>query len=100
ETELDRSLLEAVKDPLTHLVRNAVDHGIEDSETRVAAGKPAEGTLTLRAYHEGGHVTVEVSDDGAGLDTERIAAKAVENGIVRAEQVAAMDKRDIMALVF
>ncbi|HEX8344044.1 MAG TPA: chemotaxis protein CheA [Actinoplanes sp.] len=100
ETELDRSLLEAVKDPLTHLVRNAVDHGIEEAERRVAAGKPAEGTLTLRAYHEGGHVTVEVADDGAGLDVDRIAAKAVENGIVRADQIAQMDSRDIMALVF
>ena len=100
ETELDRSLLEAVKDPLTHLVRNAVDHGIEDPETRVANGKGAEGTLTLRAYHEGGHVAVEVADDGAGLNVERIAQKAVENGIVRADQIAGMDKRDIMALVF
>jgi two-component system chemotaxis sensor kinase CheA len=100
ETELDRSLLEAVKDPLTHLVRNAVDHGIEEAERRVAAGKSAEGTLTLRAYHEGGHVTVEVADDGAGLDVDRIAAKAVENGIVRADQIAQMDRRDIMALVF
>jgi two-component system chemotaxis sensor kinase CheA len=100
ETELDRSLLEAVKDPLTHLVRNAVDHGVEDPERRVAAGKPPEGTLTLRAYHEGGHVAVEVADDGAGLDVERIAQKAVENGIVRADQIPAMDRRDIMALVF
>jgi two-component system, chemotaxis family, sensor kinase CheA len=100
ETELDRSLLEAVKDPLTHLVRNAVDHGIEERETRVANGKSPEGTLTLRAYHEGGHVAVEVADDGAGLNVERIAQKAVENGIIRAEQIAAMDRRDIMALVF
>ena len=100
ETELDRSLLEAVKDPLTHLVRNAVDHGIEDPQTRLAAGKTPEGTLTLRAYHEGGHVAVEVSDDGAGLDVERIAQKAVENGIIRADQVATMDKRDMMAMVF
>ncbi len=100
ETELDRSLLEAVKDPLTHLVRNAVDHGIEEPERRAAAGKPPEGTLTLRAYHEGGHVTVEVADDGGGLDVDRIAAKAVENGIARADQIAQMDRRDIMALVF
>jgi two-component system, chemotaxis family, sensor kinase CheA len=100
ETELDRSLLEAVKDPLTHLVRNAVDHGIEDPETRTAAGKGAEGTLTLRAYHEGGHVAVEVADDGAGLNVERIAQKAVENGLLRPEQIASMDRRDIMAMVF
>jgi two-component system chemotaxis sensor kinase CheA len=100
ETELDRSLLEAVKDPLTHLVRNAVDHGIQLPDVRIAAGKPPEGTLTLRAYHEGGHVAVEVADDGAGLDVDRIAQKAVESGIIRADQVATMDKRDIMAMVF
>src|ERR1700753_1087222 len=98
ETELDRSLLEAVKDPLTHLVRNAVDHGIEEADRRVAAGKSPEGTLTLRAYHEGGHVAVEVADDGAGMDVNRIAQKAVEKGLLRADQVATMDKRDIMAL--
>ncbi|MFG1610157.1 chemotaxis protein CheW [Actinoplanes sp. NPDC049265] len=100
ETELDRSLLEAVKDPLTHLVRNAVDHGIEEVERRTAAGKTPEGTLTLRAYHEGGHVAVEVADDGAGMDVNRIAQKAVEKGLLRADQVATMDKRDIMAMVF
>ncbi|MDT5041003.1 MAG: two-component system, chemotaxis family, sensor kinase CheA, partial [Actinoplanes sp.] len=100
ETELDRSLLEAVKDPLTHLVRNAVDHGIQEPDARIAAGKPAEGTLTLRAYHEGGHVAVEVADDGAGIDVDRIAAKAVEKGLLGADQIAGMDKRDIMAMVF
>jgi two-component system, chemotaxis family, sensor kinase CheA len=100
ETELDRSLLEAVKDPLTHLVRNAVDHGVEEPERRLAAGKPAEGTLTLRAYHEGGHVAVEVADDGAGMDVNLIAAKAVEKGMLRADQIATMDKREIMAMVF
>jgi two-component system, chemotaxis family, sensor kinase CheA len=100
ETELDRSLLEAVKDPLTHLVRNAVDHGIEEPALRTAAGKQPEGTLTLRAYHEGGHVAVEVADDGAGLNVERIAQKAVENGMLRADQIPNMDRRDIMAMVF
>ncbi|MFI7541330.1 chemotaxis protein CheW [Actinoplanes sp. NPDC049599] len=100
ETELDRSLLEAVKDPLTHLVRNAVDHGIEEADKRVAAGKPPVGTLTLRAYHEGGHVAVDVADDGAGMDVNRIAEKAVEKGLLRPEQVATMDKREIMAMVF
>jgi two-component system chemotaxis sensor kinase CheA len=100
ETELDRSLLEAVKDPLTHLVRNAVDHGIQEPDVRIAAGKPAEGTLTLRAYHEGGHVAVEVADDGAGMDVNRIAEKAIEKGLLRADQVPTMDKRDIMAMVF
>src|SRR5690606_31476990 len=68
DTELDRSLLEAVKDPLTHLVRNAVDHGIEDPERRQAAGKSSQGVVTLRAYHSNGQVVVEISDDGAGID--------------------------------
>jgi two-component system chemotaxis sensor kinase CheA len=100
ETELDRSLLEAVKDPLTHLVRNAVDHGIEVPDDRRAKGKDPEGTLTLRAYHEGGHVIVEVCDDGAGIDPARIADVAVDRGIVTREQLALMDKSEILLLVF
>src|SRR5256886_3271538 len=100
ETELDRSLLEAVKDPLTHLVRNAVDHGIEAPEERAAAGKDPQGTLTLRAYHEGGHVTVEVADDGAGIDVPRVAQTAVDRGLISANQVAQMSQREIMMLVF
>nr|BFE65524.1 hypothetical protein GCM10020063_100500 [Dactylosporangium thailandense] len=100
ETELDRSLLEAVKDPLTHLVRNAVDHGIETPADRIAAGKPAEGTLTLRAYHEGGHVIVEVRDDGSGIDPDKIARIGVEKGIVSRDQLATMDRREILGLVF
>ncbi|GGK17908.1 chemotaxis protein CheA [Pilimelia terevasa] len=100
ETELDRSLLEAVKDPLTHLVRNAVDHGIESPEQRVAAGKSAEGTLTLKAYHESGHVTVEVIDDGAGIDVEKVRAKAVERGILAAAEAARMEPREVMMQVF
>src|SRR4029453_11812111 len=98
DTELDRSLLEAVKDPLTHLVRNAVDHGIQDPAIRIAAGKPPEGTLTVRAYHEGGHVAIEVADDGAGLDVERIAQKAVDSGVLRAEDLSTMGDRGILPL--
>jgi two-component system chemotaxis sensor kinase CheA len=100
ETELDRSLLEAVKDPLTHLVRNAVDHGIETPQERLDRGKNPEGTLTLRAFHESGHVTVEISDDGAGIDLERVAQIAIARGVVPADQLAKMDPRDIMMLVF
>ncbi|WP_018685573.1 chemotaxis protein CheA [Actinokineospora enzanensis] len=100
ETELDRSLLEAVKDPLTHLVRNAVDHGLEAPEDRVKAGKPAEGTLTLRAYHEHGHVVVEVADDGKGVDPKLIGATAVKRGLLTETQVAAMDPDDVLRLVF
>ena len=77
ETELDRSLLEAIKDPLTHIVRNSVDHGIETPEQRVARGKRPEGHLKLRACHEGGQVLVEISDDGAGIDTARVKSKAI-----------------------
>jgi two-component system chemotaxis sensor kinase CheA len=100
ETELDRSLLEAVKDPLTHLVRNAVDHGIEAAADRIAAGKPAEGVLTLRAYHEGGHVIVEVADDGKGMDPNRIAEVAIKRGLLTRDQVAHMERREILNLVF
>ncbi|HEY0950774.1 chemotaxis protein CheA [Nocardioides sp.] len=100
ETELDRSLLESVKDPLTHLVRNAVDHGLESAEDRVAAGKPREGVLTLRAYHEGGQVVVEVCDDGAGIDPDRIAEKAQASGVRTAAQLAQMTSADILQLIF
>lgn len=100
DTELDRSLLESVKDPLTHLVRNAVDHGIESPAVRVASGKPSTGVLTLRAYHAGGQVMVEVRDDGAGIDPQKVAAKAIERGLKTAEQLDAMATSDILNLVF
>jgi two-component system chemotaxis sensor kinase CheA len=100
ETELDRSLLESVKDPLTHLVRNAVDHGLETPEGRRAAGKPAEGVLTLRAYHEGGQVVVEVCDDGAGIDADKIAEKALASGLRTSAQLAQMSSADILQLIF
>lgn len=100
DTELDRALLEAIKDPLTHLVRNAVDHGIEPAQDRVAAGKPAEGVLSLLAYHNSGQVVIEVRDDGAGIAADRIAAKAVERGLRTADQVAAMRPNDLLNLIF
>jgi len=100
ETELDRSVLEAIKDPLTHLVRNAVDHGIEAPEIRTAAGKPAEGVLRLRAYHEAGQVHLEIIDDGAGIDPQRIAAKAIERGLVSQGQLSTMTTREIMHMIF
>ncbi|WP_421732375.1 chemotaxis protein CheA [Cellulomonas sp.] len=100
DTELDRSLLEAVKDPLTHLVRNAVDHGIEPSDVRVAAGKAPRGVLSLRAYHAGGQVVVEVADDGQGIDPERVAAKAVEKGLRTADQLAAVSHAELLQLLF
>ncbi|MBI9114593.1 chemotaxis protein CheA [Sanguibacter suaedae] len=100
DTELDRSLLESVKDPLTHLVRNAIDHGIESPAERVAAGKSSTGVLTLRAYHAGGQVMVEVRDDGAGIDPHKVAAKALERGLKTTEQLDAMSTGDLLNLLF
>lgn len=100
DTELDRSLLEAVKDPLTHLVRNAVDHGIEAAEDRVAAGKATKGVLALRAYHASGQVVVEVADDGRGIDPEKIGAKAVQKGLRTADQVTTMGQAELLQLLF
>ncbi len=100
ETELDKTIIEAIKDPLTHLVRNAVDHGIEVPEVRRAAGKPAEGRLLLRAFHEGGQVNIEITDDGAGLDYEKIRDKAVEKALVSADQAARMTEREIANLIW
>ena len=99
ETELDKTLIEAIKDPLTHLVRNSVDHGIERPEVRQAAGKNPEGTLSLRAFHEGGQVNIEITDDGAGLDQERIRNKALEKGLVTADQAGRMTEREIVNLI-
>jgi two-component system chemotaxis sensor kinase CheA len=100
ETELDKTLIEAIKDPLTHIVRNSVDHGIERPEVRQAAGKDPEGRLFLRAFHEGGQVNIEISDDGAGLDQEKIRAKAIQKGLVSAEQASHMTDRELVNLVF
>jgi two-component system chemotaxis sensor kinase CheA len=100
DTELDRSVLEAIKDPLTHLVRNGIDHGIEPPDDRIAAGKPAEGTLTLRAYHEAGQVHLEIADDGKGIDPNIIGAKALERGLMTAQQLAGMSVREISQLIF
>jgi len=100
DTELDRTIIEAIKDPLTHLVRNALDHGIEASEARRRVGKDAIGCLKLRAFHEGGQVNIEVTDDGAGLDSDRIRRKAVERGLLPSEQAARLPERDVFNLIF
>jgi two-component system chemotaxis sensor kinase CheA len=100
DTELDRSLLEALKGPLTHLVRNALDHGLETPDQRLAQGKPAEGRLVLRAYHESGQVVVEISDDGRGIDIDRVGAIAVERGVVSADELRRMDPREVQGLIF
>ena len=100
ETELDKTIIEAIKDPLTHIVRNCVDHGIEPPEARTAQGKPAEGRLFLRAFHEGGQVNIEISDDGAGLNLDRIRSKALERGLITGEQAGRMGDRELAELVF
>ncbi len=100
DTELDRTLIEAIKDPLTHLVRNAVDHGIELPEIRTANGKPACGQIVLRAFHEGGLVNIELSDDGAGIDPERIRVKALERDLISRDQARAMNDQQLIQLIF
>ena len=100
DTELDRTIIEAIKDPLTHLVRNCVDHGIEAPETRKQVGKQPAGLLRLRAFHEGGQVNIEITDDGAGLNQERIRQKAIERGLVSAQQAARLVDRDIFNMIF
>ena len=100
ETELDRTILEAIKDPLTHVVRNAVDHGIETPEVRANRGKPRTGTLVLKAFHEGGQVNIEITDDGAGLKLDAIRSKAVERGLVAPERAARLSNHELAQLVF
>ena len=100
ETELDRTIVEAIKDPLVHIVRNAVDHGIERPEARIAAGKPEVGVLSMRAYHEGGQVNIEIADDGGGIDVERVKARAIEKGVVTRDAAARMSTRDLTNLIF
>ena len=100
DTELDRSLVEAIRDPLTHLVRNAVDHGIEAPDERVARGKPREGRLALRAFQESGRVTIEVSDDGGGIPVAAVRAKAVARGLVTAEAAAALPDHEALQFIF
>lgn len=100
ETELDKTIIEAIKDPLTHVVRNSVDHGVELPDVRIARGKPAEGRLLLRAYHEGGHVNIEISDDGGGINIERVKQKALDRGLVSRERLAHMSEREALNLIF
>src|SRR5205085_10886404 len=90
-TELDKSILDAIAEPLTHLVRNAIGHGLETAEERQQAGKPAKGTLRLSAYHQGNQVIVEVGDDGRGMDVQRIKTRAIELGLVSNEEAARLN---------
>ena len=100
ETELDKTIIEAIKDPLTHIVRNSVDHGIETAEVRAARNKPAEGCLTMRAFHEGGQVNIEICDDGGGIDFERVKRKALQRGLVSPEQASRMGDNEALQMIF
>ncbi len=100
DTELDRQVLEQIRDPLTHIVRNAADHGLETSDVRIKAGKSAAGRITLKAFHEGGHVIIEVSDDGRGLDLARIRAKAIAQNLATEQEIASMTDAQIQRFVF
>jgi two-component system chemotaxis sensor kinase CheA len=100
DTELDRQVLDLVKDPLTHLVRNCADHGIESPAERIAAGKPAKGMIRLSAWHEGGHIIIEIADNGRGLDLAGIKAKVVEKGLASEAQLAAKSEAEICNFIF
>jgi two-component system chemotaxis sensor kinase CheA len=100
ETELDKTLLEAIKDPLTHIVRNAIDHGIETPEIRKGRGKDPKGTLLLKAYHEGGQINIEMSDDGGGIDVEKVKRKAIEKGLITVETAAGLTESETLNLIF
>lgn len=100
ETELDRQLLEVIKDPLTHMVRNSCDHGLETPAERRAAGKPEVGTVTLSAYHEGGHIIIEIIDDGRGINLDRVKEKAIANGLATEASLATMGDKQIAQFIF
>jgi two-component system chemotaxis sensor kinase CheA len=100
DTELDRQVLDLIKDPLTHMVRNSADHGLETPAERAAAGKPETGTIRLSAYHEGGHIIICIADNGRGLNTERIKAKALQNGLVNEAELEKMTEAQIHKFIF
>jgi two-component system chemotaxis sensor kinase CheA len=100
ETELDRSVVDEIGDPLIHLIRNAMDHGLETPDQRVSTGKPRVGTLVLSAVHEGNQIIISIKDDGAGIDTDRVGRKALEKGLITEEQLSAMSQRELFDLIF
>ncbi|NOT27317.1 MAG: chemotaxis protein CheA [Acidobacteria bacterium] len=100
ETDLDKTIIEAIKDPLTHVVRNCVDHGVESPADRIKKGKDPEGLIRLRAFHESGQISIEISDDGAGIDPAKVRGKAVERGLMTAERASAMSDHEAIRLVF
>jgi two-component system chemotaxis sensor kinase CheA len=100
ETELDKGIVDALGDPLAHIIRNFVDHGIESPEERNSAGKPEEGVISLRAYHEAAHIVIEAADDGRGIDTEKLKRKALEKGFMGLEEVQRITDSDVLSLIF
>ena len=100
ETELDKTIIEAIKDPITHLVRNSCDHGIETPAERMRAGKPQQGTVSLKAYHEGGQVTIEIADDGAGIALDKVRQQAIRRGAIRSEEADRLSEHDTLQLIF
>lgn len=100
ETELDKAILEAIKDPIIHLIRNSIDHGIESPDKRAALGKPSRGNLSLKAFPDGGYVIIEIKDDGAGLNTAKIRDKAIANGLIDQKQADCMSEQQINRLIF
>ena len=100
ETELDKQVIESIGDPLLHMIRNSCDHGVETPEVRLAKGKPRMGTVNLSAYHEGNHVVIEIKDDGAGMDPDKIKRKAIEKGVITVDEANSMDDRQAFSLIF
>tara|TARA_R110000787_G_scaffold63679_3_gene143393 strand:- start:133944 stop:136862 length:2919 start_codon:yes stop_codon:yes gene_type:complete len=100
ETELDRQILDLIKDPLTHMVRNSADHGLEETPGRAAAGKPETGTILLNAFHEGGHIIIQISDDGRGLNMDRIRNKCIENGVASEMELEGLTDQQIQQFIF
>ncbi|MFO7754228.1 MAG: chemotaxis protein CheW [Desulfobacteraceae bacterium] len=100
DVELDKSIIEALSDPLTHLIRNSVDHGIESAEEREKLGKPRQGTLELKAYHQAGHVYIDIADDGGGIDGPAVGEKAVEKGLITKDQLKEMGDKELAKLIF
>ena len=100
DTELDRQVLELIKDPLTRMVRNSADHGLETTEGRQAANKSDTGTITLNAFHEGGHIIIQIADDGRGLNMERITKKVIENGLATEAELEGMSDQQIQQFIF
>lgn len=100
ETELDKSVIEQINDPLVHIIRNSIDHGIESKEQRLLLGKPDAGTIRMSAYYEGNHIVIEIEDDGKGIDPARVAAAALKKGVLSQEEIQGMDEKEIINLIF